>query len=490
MKSKINSEKSSKKESGSRSEEKQSSMSKMKSDKESKDFSVSKGESSPVSKVEKSSPSTKNRPYHLKLFFWKRRASRSKYENSSYDKEKSQIKKKSAYLSKSNEIKEGEGNKRVEEKKVEKIGKNKESKERNDQIEQLLNPKVLESARRAIKSAKKRKKRKERRSALYRRRVLSEFLLKAGHSTKPKKLQKVVFYTSFVLVSLLTLYTMVLASLYGKSATGLLIFYSGLWTFLFAFIYLFIWMVIYIYLDIRIFKRTNQLEEVLPDFLQLASANISAGMPVDRALWFAVRPNFGVLAKEIEEVAKATLAGKELSESLHDFTEKYDSVMLKRSVSILLEGMAAGGEIAELLNKISLDIQETKIMKKEMSANVTTYAIFITFASIIMAPILFGLATELLTIIVKIMGSLDLSSSSQSFFTLNISTSPKMISNFSWFSITTLTISSLMSASIVSVIKKGRIKEGFRNLPIFVVVSLITYFIAVKLLHYLLGGLL
>ena len=42
---------------------------------------------------------------------------------------------------------------------------------------------------------------------------------------------------------------------------------------------------------------------VLADFLGLTSSNISAGMPIDRALWFAVRPKFGILAREIEEVA-------------------------------------------------------------------------------------------------------------------------------------------------------------------------------------------
>ncbi len=348
---------------------------------------------------------------------------------------------------------------------------------------------ALERTRRRLKRQETLRKRKERRTAQYRKRMLSALLLKAGYTADPDDVKRAVFYIAFTVTALFTLSTLILAALAGKPAMGLLLFYLGVWTAVFAFFYLFTWMVIYVYLDIRIYRRTKELEEVLPDFLQLASANISAGMPIDRALWFAVRPNFGVLAKEIEEVAKETLAGEELSESLIRFTERYDSLILRRSVSILLEGMAAGGEIAELLSKIALDIQETKILKKEMSANVATYAIFITFASIVMAPLLFALATTLLTIIVKITGSLNLGGASNGFLKLNIKTSAQMVTNFRWFSVMMLSVSAIMSASIVSVIRKGNVKDGIRNLPIFLVVSLTIYFLAAAALAATLGSL-
>ncbi len=348
-----------------------------------------------------------------------------------------------------------------------------------------------EMAKKGRKLLKQRKRQQQRvkRDAQYKRRMLGSLLVKAGYATKPEQVQRSVFYVSFVVIVLATVATLLIAAVSGKQAGALLLFYLGLWTAVFAFVYLIVWMVIYVFLDLRIYRRVRELEDVLPDFLQLASANISAGMPVDRALWFAVRPNFGVLAKEIEEVAKATLAGEELAQSLLHFTEKYDSVTLRRSVNILLEGMAAGGEMADLLNKIAIDIQETKILRKEMSANVATYAIFITFASIVMAPVLFALATQLLTIIVKITSTIDLSNVSSNFLTLNVKTSPAMITNFRWFSIMMLSFSALMSGAIVSVIRKGRVKEGIRNLPIFLAVSILLYFLVSSLLHGMLGSL-
>lgn len=359
----------------------------------------------------------------------------------------------------------------------------------NKKDQSVSDEKIAKQTRQVLDGEVKKQK-KKRRTAQYRKKMLNSLLIQAGFDIRHERLSKTVFYLSLIFTAFFSLVTLIIASVNGKNVSDILVFNLGLWTAIFAFIYLFIWMTIYVYLDVRIFNRTMQLEEVLPDFLQLASTNISAGMPIDRALWFAVRPNFGVLAKEIEQVAKETIAGEELNESLRRFTDRYDSVMLKRSINILLEGVAAGGEIADLLNKIALDIQETKILRKEMSANVATYAIFITFASIIMAPLLFALATQLLTIIITITSSLDLGSSSSSFFALNLSTDPSSVSDFKWFSVFMLTISAVMSASIVAVIRKGRVKEGLRNLPIFVLVSLSIYFASSAFLGIFMGGLL
>ena len=336
---------------------------------------------------------------------------------------------------------------------------------------------------------KKEKKRNTPRTILHRRRALEQYLLKAGFEFDTVKVYKWVFYASLATISIFTIFSFLYGAVGGANPLKMLIFYMGLWGVVFWLVFLVYLMFVYVYLDLRIYSRTKELEDVLPDFLELASANISAGMPIDRALWFAVRPNFGVLAHEIEEVAKSTIAGEDLSKSLEKFTHKYDSVLLKRSINILLEGISAGGEIADLLDKIALNIQETRILRQEMSASVATYAIFITFASVVMAPILFGLATQLLQVIISIMGLLDMSGSTNNFLSLQVSTDPKAITNFKWFSVFMLTITSTMSAAIVSVIRKGKVREGMHNLPIFIGVSLVIYAASTWVLGKFLGGL-
>jgi flagellar protein FlaJ len=318
------------------------------------------------------------------------------------------------------------------------------------------------------------------------RQSLQQYLDKAGYDVNAEKAKKAVFRIVLALFVALTIAILIFASYRGATALNTLVFILALWTAVFAGVLLLVWAAVYFYLDYRIYRRTKELEEVLPDFLQLASSNIAAGMPIDRALWYAIRPNFGVLAKEMEDVAKATMAGEDLEVCLVRLTEKYDSTVLKRSISILIEGLHAGGEMADLLNKIALNIDEMKIMKKEMAANVTTYAIFITFASVVIAPFLFALSTELLSIIIKITGTLNLQGSSS---VLSIGApDPNAVANFKIFSIFMLLISTVFSACIVSVIKRGNIMEGIKTIPVYAAVAIAIYYFSLFVLSGMFSG--
>lgn len=360
------------------------------------------------------------------------------------------------------------------------------SKEKKGKSKVLEKKEHKNTAKNSLSTKKKKPKEKIRNKQL-----LRKYLDKAGYEdTNEDSFTKNIFRVVIGICFLFSFVGISIAAI-GKPGVGQsLLFLMGIWTGVFAAIFVLAWVVIYIFLDLKIFNRTLQIEEVLPDFLQLTSANISAGMPIDRALWFAVRPRFGILAKEIEEVAKATITGEDLSKALLDFSKKYDSTMLKRSVSLLIEGMQSGGEIAELLNKISLNIQETKILKKEMSANVMTYVIFIGFATAVAAPILFALAGQLLIIIKSLIGLLafDPSSAGSGSFTLSLSSDAVSIADFRIFSLVTLFISALFSSFIISVIRKGSIKEGIRFVPMIILATLVLYFIASWILGLLLGG--
>jgi len=219
--------------------------------------------------------------------------------------------------------------------------------------------------------------------------------------------------------------------------------------------------------------------------LQLTASNIKAGMTIDSALWYAVRPRFGVLAKEIEVVAKDTMRGEDLKTALQKFADKYESVLLKRSISLLIEGLEAGGEIGNLLNKIAINIQENKIMRKEMAANVTTYVIFISFATIAAAPMLFGLSGVLIRVISDI-GS-NVGSTATTGLAISFSSGGITYSDFKIFAIVSLIITSFFSAVIISTIKNGNIKLGLKYIPIFIFVTITLFLIADIVLGKLLG---
>ncbi len=315
---------------------------------------------------------------------------------------------------------------------------------------------------------------------------LKKILSQAGYDIDPELLKTRVFRYNLIIVSVWSLSLLLYGLALGILSKLLALIVMSIVVFL-PFLLLLTWGVIFLILDYKKYRRKTELEEVWPEYLQLVVSNINAGMLIDVALWSAVKPKYDVLAKEIEQVAKQTLTGKELSEALTEFAEKYDSIMVQRTISLLIEGMESGGRIATLLNKVSLDIQDTKIMRKEMSASVMTYSIFITFATIVAAPFLFGLSTQLLIIIQEIIGKLGQTSSTNTMITF--SGDAVKVGDFKIFAYVMLAITSFMSACLIGSIRKGSIRDGLKFIPIFVITTMIIYYISTIVLASLFGGL-
>ncbi len=318
---------------------------------------------------------------------------------------------------------------------------------------------------------------------------LRNTLEKAGLVAKPATVSRAMLVLCVILNVLFTIYAVVrFYDSLKMNPVFLVLLLLGIWLLLFSIVLFILWFLFYISLDVAIFKRKQKMEQVLPDFLQLTSSNIRAGMTIDQALWFSVRPRFGVLAKEIEEVAKRTFAGESLDVALRHFVKKYDSKTLERSMNLLIEGVRAGGEIGNLLNKIASNIQEMNIMKKEMAANVTTYVIFITFATVLAAPFLFGMAYQLVIVIQEVFSRVNISPGTVTGFPIQISKGVVSTGDFRTFAIVSLMITSFFSAIIISAIKKGNIKGGIKYIPTFMISSIILFLIVVKLFSFIVGG--
>lgn len=324
----------------------------------------------------------------------------------------------------------------------------------------------------------------------HRRKVMLKGKLdKAGFSMSTVAASRLVFLACVVANIIITLYAVRrFYDIFSYDYVFLVVVLIFIWVFIFAVVLFIMWFFFYLILDLAIFKRKQKLEEVLPDFLQLASSNIRAGMTVDKALWFAVRPRFGVLAREIEEVAKRTFAGEPLDDALNHFVRKYDSKVLERAINLLVEGLHAGGEMGDLMNKIASNIQETELIKKEMAANVTTYVIFITFATLVAAPFLFGMAYQLITVIQEVFSRVDIAPGAVSGFPVTVSSGVVSIDDFRTFAIVSLMITSFFSAIIISTIKKGNIKGGVKYIPAFMVASIILFLLIVKMFSFFVEG--
>lgn len=240
------------------------------------------------------------------------------------------------------------------------------------------------------------------------------------------------------------------------------------------------------YYDYLNYKRTQEIEKVLPDYLSLVASNLRSGMTVDRALWTAASPRLGVLTTEIRKAAKEVATGMDLSISLTRFAQKYDSIVLNRAIDLILEGLESGGQLADVIDKVVENIEQTVYLRKEMQAASLSYVIFITIIVIIISPFLFALSHNLLLLITNIASKISIPNAGGmgAFSVLsaitNISISPNDFKNFAYIAIS---IISIFSSMIISIINKDSIMGGIKYIPIFLVMSLISFILFTNLLE-------
>ncbi|MEM3422904.1 MAG: type II secretion system F family protein [Candidatus Bilamarchaeaceae archaeon] len=241
------------------------------------------------------------------------------------------------------------------------------------------------------------------------------------------------------------------------------------------------------YLIMRVENRRNQLEAVLPDFLMLVSSNIKSGMTLDQAMWYAAKPEFGLLSEETKAVIKGTFSGQSLDKSLDTLAARFASKPFERTILLIKQANATGGELTSVLEKTADDVRESLIIKKEIAASLVMYEIFVIFASVIGTPFLFAVGGKLIEVFEKI--SIHMPSTTGfsqvygTFSTVNLGAPVITASDFFWFSIPTIFVTCLISSFIVSAIKTGSRSSGMKYFPFMLFGAYVVYWIASTLLN-------
>jgi len=241
-------------------------------------------------------------------------------------------------------------------------------------------------------------------------------------------------------------------------------------------------LIVYVLIRMRIDNRRKQIEEVLPDFLQICAANVRAGMSLERALWFAARPEFGLLSEEIADTTRRTFGGEPFTQALRRLAKKFESRQLTRTVNLLIEESSSGGEVATLLDKCAWDARQIQILHKEISEMMLMYVIFIVFASCIGAPMLYGLSYQLISATNKIWGQI-LEQNPQGFPKVGVMSllqpSPPKVSteDFYKFSIIATILVTFSASFIVAVVNTGSWINGFKYAPFFIGLGLGVFFV-------------
>jgi len=224
----------------------------------------------------------------------------------------------------------------------------------------------------------------------------------------------------------------------------------------------------YMHLYYLIAERTKRVEEVLPDFLLMVSANMRSGMTPFAAFQAAARPEFGPLQTEINYVASRSLGSGSFEDALRELTYTIDSPMLRRIIEFIENEMRAGGKLAYLLETSAEEIREAEEVKVQMMVATKTYAIFVAFILIFGLPLLLVISTQFLNVFTKFQSNISMDTSASSvglgaLATKKINIAPQFVDNMAFALILGSTI---LSSILIGVIAEGKILYGLKYFPV------------------------
>jgi len=253
---------------------------------------------------------------------------------------------------------------------------------------------------------------------------------------------------------------------------------------------------IYYWLSQKADKEGQAAEKVLPDVLELIASNIKAGLTTERSLFASARPEFGSISEELKNASKEIMSGERMENALMKLPSKIKSQSLKRSIWLLVQGIKSGGEIANLLLQLSSDLREENAMKEEIAANIGMYILLIFAAAIVGAPLLFGISSLIVGILVEQTGNITISPEQmQSYASMSsigrfmgLPTVNITESFIVGFSLITLAVTSVFSALAIGAMAAGSEKEGIKYIPLVLIGAIGIFFLIRVFLGGMLGG--
>jgi archaeal flagellar protein FlaJ len=238
---------------------------------------------------------------------------------------------------------------------------------------------------------------------------------------------------------------------------------------------------IYLYIEYKIDDKKTKVEQLLPDYFQIVAANLRSGISLERAMLLAARPEFGFLSDDVKEMSRRVFGGQTLESSLQDLANRYRSYQFRHAIRMITEALRYGGAMADLIQQISRDIRSQQLIQKEVAGQLMMYSIFVAFAGLIAAPVLYGLTTQMIVITDGVWNGI-LQSNPGGLPTTGVAflrPSPPQITpaEYKEFSYAAILVITAFASLIMAAISSGSAVKGLRYMPVFIGVGFLIYFV-------------
>lgn len=135
------------------------------------------------------------------------------------------------------------------------------------------------------------------------------------------------------------------------------------------------------------------IERRLPDFLRDVAEAGRFGMTLADAIVVASSGRYGKLTPEIKKMAAQIEWGVPASETLRMFSDRINTPLVARVVTIVIKASDAGGSVADVLTMVAHDTKEEQLSQQEREIQMSTYlaVIYISFAVFLVTIIILQL---------------------------------------------------------------------------------------------------
>lgn len=237
--------------------------------------------------------------------------------------------------------------------------------------------------------------------------------------------------------------------------------------------------VLTVWLFYRVEGRRDKVEKILPDFLLLVASNVRAGSTPFSSFRSAAIPQFGVLAEEVRTATAKSLGSQSFESALAEISSRVRSRVLLEVISLFSQSMKQGSNFARLLETMAFDLRRSHELQKELLANTQVYVLFVGFVVVVATPILLSISVQFLRMAQYIQEQSLSAVSSGSVLNLVLTVTPEFMVNAAVF---LLVGNALLASLMLGLLKRGKLSLGLTYFPILLVVSLVLFWIFLRLL--------
>ncbi|MCS7122630.1 MAG: type II secretion system F family protein [Candidatus Micrarchaeota archaeon] len=244
------------------------------------------------------------------------------------------------------------------------------------------------------------------------------------------------------------------------------------------------------FVDLRADRIKRDSERVFPEFLMNLAASLRSGNILDHAMLDAAKEEYGLFSNIVKTRVREYYSGIPIDQAILRLSEDFESIIIRRSFVIIVEGIRTGARLADIIEKLAIDIREIQNYKDEITTSLTTYKSFIFIASVFGMPLLYAISLKLIDILYGVFSQVGEVRISPGMIPINVSFSIPSINKeaFLYFSILSIFITSLFTSLIISG-SEGKRSELYKNLMITMFMSYALLYIFINLIQSLFTGL-